>query len=300
MTNGELTPEVLDCHLKLGGRRMRGLLVLFMGCLALVAPFMSGQLALFLVGVLLICCGALEMVETFRAPNESSLASAYLSGVVSVFVGILLLSSPHVVLRGLAVLLGGSFVLDGVSKTISSLKNRMGKTNWKWLLALGLVNAALGLMLVSKWPFAGQAVVVVMVGLRMVAAGSAMLLGRQNKVATEAAREGLHPDRRLRLPAHPEFLKLEESLEQEDAGRRSIDAYWCWIFIVLFFAIHVGRMRVDWNFVGMISPLVAVIGDIATALLLAFGIILPARMAWRQTKPSSGEALLERHPWPIR
>src|SRR5262249_2164299 len=61
---------------------------------------------------------------------------------------------------------------------------------------------------------------------------------------------------------------------------------------LLFFAIHVGRMRVDWNFVGMISPLVAVVGDIATALVLAFGLFLPARMAWRKlTRP------VERRCW---
>jgi uncharacterized membrane protein HdeD (DUF308 family) len=150
MIKGELNPEVLDCRWKLGGRRVRGLLILFMGCLALAAPFISGQLALFLVGALLICCGTLEMVETFRAPNESSLTSAYLSGLVSVFVGILLLSSPHVVLRGLAVLLGGSFVLDGASKTVASLKSRTAATNWRWSLAFGLANAALGLMLITK------------------------------------------------------------------------------------------------------------------------------------------------------
>jgi len=38
----------------LGGRRMRGALVLSMGCLAIVTPFVAGPLAVSLVGVLLI------------------------------------------------------------------------------------------------------------------------------------------------------------------------------------------------------------------------------------------------------
>ena len=41
-------------------------------------------------------------------------------------------------------------------------------------------------------------------------------------------------------------------------------------------------MNVDWNLVGMVSPLVAVLGDVGTALLVAFCIILPVQLAWRE------------------
>src|SRR5262249_35138503 len=62
--------------------------------------------------------------------------------------------------------------------------------------------------------------------------------------------------------------------------------YWCWVFVILFFAIHVGRMRVYWTPIGLIDPLVAVAGDVGGALLLAFGVILPLRLAWRMlTRP---------------
>src|SRR5262245_22335987 len=56
-----------------GKRRLRGVLVLLMGCLAIVAPFFAGPLALFLCGLLLIVSGVLEMLETFGAPDDSSL-----------------------------------------------------------------------------------------------------------------------------------------------------------------------------------------------------------------------------------
>src|SRR5262249_41886183 len=103
MSAAEPQPKVTDNGGQPSSHRVRGLLVVLMGGLALAVPFVSGQLAIFLVGVLLICCGVLEMVETFRAPSESSRASVYFSGMVSVLVGILLLSSPHLALRGLAV-----------------------------------------------------------------------------------------------------------------------------------------------------------------------------------------------------
>jgi uncharacterized membrane protein HdeD (DUF308 family) len=275
-----------------GGRRLRGILVLVMGSFALVVPFLSGQLALAVVGALLIGCGILEMIETFRAPTQSSLASAYFSGMVAILAGIVLLYSPHVVFGALEIFLGGSFILDGINKAIAAWKNRAAGSYWKWTLGVGIAYLALGLLLITGWPISGRAVVTLMVGVRMLGTGWAMVLGRQQAQVAEPPPEGMHPDRRLGLPAHAEFAKLEVTLAKEDLERRPIDAYWCWVFIVLFFAIHMGRMRVDWNLVGMISPLVAVVGDIATAFLMAFALILPGKVMWRKlTRP------IERRCW---
>src|SRR5262249_18372022 len=82
------------------------------------------------------------------------------------------------------------------------------------------------------------------------------------------------------------------TLDSEYDSRRSSDARWCWVFIIVFFAIHIGRMRVYWDPVGMIDPLIAVAGDVAMSLVLAFCVILPIRLGWRKlTRP------LERRGW---
>jgi uncharacterized membrane protein HdeD (DUF308 family) len=87
--------------------RLRGLLVLAMGRLAISVPFFCGSQALFVVGWLLIACGVLEMLETFRVANEHWQRSAYVSGMLSILAGILLLAQPQVVRRGLALLVAG-------------------------------------------------------------------------------------------------------------------------------------------------------------------------------------------------
>ena len=273
---------------------MRGLLVLAMGCLAILAPFFSGSLALFLVGWLLIACGVLEMLETFRAPNEDKRRSAYLSGLLSVLAGILLLAQPQVVLRGLALLVAGSFLIDGISKIVAAWRTRTASGSWRGMLIGGGINVILALVLVTRWPVSGQAVVMILVGIRMLTAGWTMLLGSADKrtLVAETLPNGLYPDGALNLPPHPEFAALTASLQTEDEKRRWVDAVWCWTFVIVFFAIHIGRMPIEWNLVGMVSPLVAVLGDVGTALLLAFGLILPCRLAWRKlTRP------LERRGW---
>src|SRR5213082_2655084 len=99
MSNGlAMKPATRGVRTKAWGRRLRGVLVLLMGCLSLTAPFVGGSLAQLLVGLLLVACGVLEMLETFQAPDDESRQSSYLSGVLSVGAGLLLLAQPQLFL----------------------------------------------------------------------------------------------------------------------------------------------------------------------------------------------------------
>src|SRR5438445_178307 len=151
------------------GRRLRCGLLLIMGCLAILSPLFAGNLALFLVGLLLIACGVLQMVETFQTFNEAARRSTYLSGALSVFAGILLLAQPQLLLRGLALFVAASFLVDGFSRTVAALRTRAVSGSWKWTLVSGLINVVLALVLVIRWPVCGGAVLAIQVGMRMLA-----------------------------------------------------------------------------------------------------------------------------------
>jgi uncharacterized membrane protein HdeD (DUF308 family) len=274
-------------------RRARGVAVLAMGCLAILSPFVAGSLASLLVGLFLIACGVVEMLETFQADRDSDRRSAYLSGLLSILAGILLLARPQLILRGLAVFVAGAFLIDGIGKTGAALRARASGAFWKVRLIGGLVNAGLALVLAVQWPVSGRTAVAILVGLRMLAAGWSLLLGREQKPGALAeSPHGLHPDSRLGLPPRPEFAAFEESLTIDESHQRWVNAVWCWTFVVVFFAIHLGRMHIEWTLGGLSAPLVASVGDVATALVIAFGLILPARLAWRKlTRP------VERRAW---
>ena len=265
-----------------------------MGCLAIAAPFFVGPSALFLVGLLLIVCGVFELLEIFQVSEESFLRSAYLSGGLSISAGMLLLAHPEAVLRGVAYLLAGLFFVDGLGKTVAAWRARTAHGPWRRILVSGLVNILLAVALITRWPFSGSGVALILVGFRMLTAGWSMLVGWKvgSDSPTPIAAQGSHPDCALGLPAHAEFARLDESMANEETARRRIDAGWCWTFVLIFFAIHIGRMNVTYDLVGMISPFVAVLGDVATSLLIAFGLILPYRVFWRRmTRP------IERRCW---
>src|SRR5207247_272758 len=95
-------------------RQQRGVLILVIGCLALAAPFFAGPLTMTVVGLLLVLCGILQMLATFRAPDDANLYSVYLSGSLSILVGVLLLNRPQFILTALTQVVGGFFVIDGI------------------------------------------------------------------------------------------------------------------------------------------------------------------------------------------
>src|SRR5262245_53781015 len=206
----ESAPEVHSPRRTARGRRVRGALILVMGCLAITATLVATSLALLVVGILLCVCGALEMFETFRLRDDDQRVSAYVSGILSVVAGILLLSEPRLVLRGLAIVVAGSFLIDGFNKLVAAWRGRADVRPWKRLLTGGVINVLLGAMLLTRWPVSGLRVVVILVGVRMLTAGWAMLVGREeeSEPLPQTPLTAQHPDGRLGLPAHQEFSKL--------------------------------------------------------------------------------------------
>src|SRR5262245_15158642 len=273
-------------------RRFRGGLVMAMGCIGIAAPFVAGSLGLFLTGLILIVYGGLEMLETFWSGDTSSTRWHYLSGEMSILAGIVLLNKPELMLRAVALFLAIIFVVDGIGQGMACLRARKTGSGWVGLLIIGVGKVALAVMLVMRWPIADWPIVGVVVGMHMLTAGWSILLGRPLLPSAVVIGPDEHPDVQLQLPAHPALGALKSTLDSEYDSRRSSDARRCWVFISIFFAIHLGRMRVYWDAVGMIDPLIAVAGDVAMSLVLAFGVMLPIRLGWRKlTRP------LERRGW---
>ncbi|HMP60944.1 MAG TPA: metallophosphoesterase [Gemmatales bacterium] len=273
-------------------RLFRGGLIMAMGGIAFAAPFVVGSPGLFLTGLLLIVCGSLEMLETFWSGDSSSTRWNYLSGEMSILAGILLLNKPELMLRAVALFLAVIFVMDGISKGVACWRARRTGAAWGGLLLIGVVKVALAVMLILRWPISDWPIVGVVVGIHMLTAGWSILLGRTHVSGAVAIGPDEHPDGLLQLPAHPALGVLKSTLDDEYRKRRASDARWCWVFMIVLFTIHLGRMRVDWNVVGMIDPLVALAGDLGMALLAAFCFIMPVWLGWRKlTRP------LERSGW---
>lgn len=274
-------------------RRVRGLCVVLMGVACLIAPFLLGKSALSLIGLLLAVSGVLELIETFSVSDSAGQRSTYLGGLLSVGAGILLMNEPILVLRAIVLFLVITFALDGIGRIASAIKATWSREAALSRYLRGLVDLGLGAALLIPWNAPRLIVICAVLGIRMMMSGWSMLLNRNPPLGFGQQLEaGEYPDSRLGLPAHPRFAEMNAQRASEAEARRPFDAYWCWTFIITFFAIHVGRMNAQINLAGLISPAVAALGDIGMALAISFGLVLPGRLLWRYfTRP------VERSAW---
>src|SRR4030095_13177338 len=81
-------------------------------------------------------------------------------------------------------------------------------------------------------------------------------------------------------------------LETGERDRIAADRGWIASLLAVLFAIHVSRMGFDQSALGILSPLVAVAGDITVALALTYFVIVPLRLFIRKTTRS-----IERVAW---
>jgi predicted MPP superfamily phosphohydrolase len=86
----------------------------------------------------------------------------------------------------------------------------------------------------------------------------------------------------LGLKGNQELETLAQKIGEEEKRRDSIDAGWIITFVLILFFIHLGRMGFDQSASGILSPVVAVIGDMVIALIIAFAVIAPLRTVFRK------------------
>jgi uncharacterized membrane protein HdeD (DUF308 family) len=276
-------------------RRAYGALLVALGLVAIVVPLGAGRWAISLLGLVAVVAGAVAIARTLRTPSGATTWTTYLTGVLLILGGLLLFARPVFVIGGLLAFVALLVAADGVSRIVSAVRERQGPARW-WTGLSGAINVGLALLLWRQETATATAVLAVGVGIYILSAGWTALLapdeGVEDVEVARAANE--HPDERLGLPAHAEFGRLRAAAVEREHAALPLDAFWIVTLVLVFFAIHAGRLQASWTWLGLISPLVAVAGDVLSALLVAV-LLLPLWLGWRRlTRP------IERRAWQHR
>ncbi len=264
--------------------RLNGTLLFFLGAFATIAPLFSSVWGVPAVGVAIFLAGLVELADAWYSDNARTHFS---SAIFSVLAGALISFQSAFAFSGLMVITAVVLFVDGGSAIVRGVRRSS-----LWDLINGAANVLLAIIVWWLRDSIGVLGFGFFLGLRMAASGWQTLASHALDADDFDRPEDEHPNRALGLPPHPIIGFIHREALADAAWRTPTDFYWSVIFVVVFFAIHVGRVDADWTWLGMITPAAATLGDVVAALVVGLVILYPLETAWRRvTRP------IERAAW---
>ncbi len=247
-----------------------------LGLLALMTPFTRAESPPSRVGWLLAFAAAIEILHALRRTTSAARRQGTVGAIISLMIALFLINAPFVAAQALRLLVAGWFAIDAVRYAIGVARST-DRTDrvWKALATLG--NLAVVLLLILARGTALTWVVTIAGALRIF--GIAWNIWTSPVLTESDADESVVSE--LRLADEPEAVALAADVSASEAARAPSDRGWTIAFIATLFAIHVGRMSTDLTFLGLVSPGVAVLGDMLIAVIFGLFVMNPVYLMWR-------------------
>jgi uncharacterized membrane protein HdeD (DUF308 family) len=155
---------------------VEGVVLLVLGATAVVLPAIATLAVTILIGWLFLVSGIIGLVTTFWMRNAPGFWWSLLSAVLGIVVGVMLLASPLTGAFSLTLVLVAFFLIEGVASIMFALDHRKEMSGqWGWMLASGIIDLALAIMIFTGLPSTAAWAVGLLVGINMIFGGSALI-----------------------------------------------------------------------------------------------------------------------------
>ena len=130
-----------------------GVILIILGLLAVLAPFVAGVATTLFIGWLFLFAGVTGLIFTYKQRAAPGFWWALLSSAVAVLAGLSLLANPLVGLFSLTVVLIAYFLIDGILTILLGLQYRSDLSDrWAWVVFSGVIDLILAAILISGLP----------------------------------------------------------------------------------------------------------------------------------------------------
>jgi uncharacterized membrane protein HdeD (DUF308 family) len=250
---------------------------ILLAILALITPYWELAEPAGYVGGLLVWAAVLEIVHGFRRAENHARNSAWISGAITLLIGMLMINAilfNRIALRDFFIIL---FLIDSVRYLYFFFSSwHKGYRHWHELIS-GLGNIS---VVVLIFIFQGRSLewLISLAGALRIFGTIYNLFTARIGTSEQVAEDIIES---LGLKGNVELEALAKKIKDEEKQRDGIDAGWIITFLLILFFIHLGRMGLDQSALRILSPLVAVIGDMVIALIISYAIIAPLRTVFR-------------------
>ena len=167
------------------GSMLWGFLLVILGLFAMVTPAISGIAATFMLAALLLISGIATVIFAFGSESFGRGVLRFLFGGITVLAALWMFGNPGMALASLTLFLAIYFFVDGIFAIAAGFTLPEGKG---WVIFNGIVSVLLGLMIWRNWPVSGLWAVGILLGVKMVVGGMALMAIESTK---DAARKQL-------------------------------------------------------------------------------------------------------------
>jgi len=155
---------------------VEGVVLLVLGATAVVLPPIATLAVTILLGWLFLVSGILGLITTFWMRHAPGFWWSLLSAVLGIVVGAVLLASPLTGAFSLTLVLVAFFLVEGAVSIMFALDNKRELSGqWGWMLASGIIDLALAIMIFAGLPSTAAWAVGLLVGINMIFGGSALI-----------------------------------------------------------------------------------------------------------------------------
>lgn len=162
---------------KNGERTVVGVLLIILGLIAILLPFIAGIAITAFIGWLLLLAGIVHLIYSWHSRKTSGVIWQILIAILYLFVGFYLIFHPARGLVTLTLLLASYFVVEGVLELIVYFRLRRSHRAG-WFLWDGLITLLLGILIWAHWPFSSVWVLGTIIGISLLISGFTRLFAR--------------------------------------------------------------------------------------------------------------------------
>ncbi len=159
-----------------GAFLIEGVLLVILGLAAIIVPPLASLAVTIFVGWMFLISGIAGLALTFWARATPGFWWSLISAILAIIAGIILLAQPVQGAYTLTLVIGVSFLAEGVATIMYALEHRRElSARWAWLLIAGLVDIIIAFIIISGLPGSAQWAIGLLVGINLVFGGAALI-----------------------------------------------------------------------------------------------------------------------------
>lgn len=155
---------------------IEGIVLVVFGAIAIVLPGIAALAVTILLGWLFLFSGILGLATTIWMRQLPGFWWSLLSALLAIITGTALLAWPFGGVLSLTLVLAVFFVIEGAASIMYALDHRREFTGrWGWMLASGVIDLVLALLILVGFPGTASWAIGLLVGINMLMGGVALM-----------------------------------------------------------------------------------------------------------------------------